>query len=460
MSWRQRYYGRLVSAENAVKLIKSGDRIVLGHACAEPQSLVHAMLDRAPVLRDVEIVHMLPANSSLYCEHQYRDSFRHNSLFAGHSTRRAVNEGAADYTPCYFYQVPQLFKDGTLPVDVALISVSPPDADGLVSLGISVDYTREAALNAKIVIAEVNPNMPNTGGKSYLSVDDIDLFVPTSAPLMEIAPPNTGEIEMSIGRYISTLIHDGDCLQIGFGSIPDAVLRYLTNRRDLGIHTEMLSDSIMPLVDCGVINGTRKNFMPGKIVANLALGTNKFYRWLDRHPMVEMYPVDFTNDPMVIARNDNMVTVNAAISVDLLGQVAADTIGPRQFSGVGGQVDFVRGAAFSRGGRNIIALPATASAGKISRIVCSLERGQAVTTNRHDVDYVATEYGLVRLKGLTLRQRSEALVNIAAPQFRDQLHRECRELYGWSAADEGDPVGDAYPLEAPVFLRERQRARN
>lgn len=431
IDWKQRFQERLVSADEAVKVIKSGDRVVLGHACGEPRSLVQAMLSRAGTLRNVEIVQLLTLNPVQYCSSEYQGSFRYNSLFVGGSVRSAVNEGLADFTPCYFHQVPQFFREQRLPVDVALISVSSPDMNGRMSLGVSVDYTKEAALCAKTVIAEVNSHMPVTGGESFLHASDIDYFVLNDIPLTELPAPRIGDTERSIGKYASSLIHDGDCLQIGIGAIPDAVMGELSDKKDLGVHTELLTDSIMPLVDSGVITCRKKNFKPGRIISNMAMGSGRLYSWLDNHPMVEFHPADFTNDPFIIARNDNMVTINSALAVDLLGQVAADMIGAKQYSGVGGQVDFVRGAAHSKGGRNLITLPATAAKGSISRIVCSLEQGQAVTTNRHDVDYVVTEYGYVQLKGCTVRQRSEALISIAAPQFRDQLRKQCRELYGW-----------------------------
>jgi 4-hydroxybutyrate CoA-transferase len=429
--WREKYRDLLVRPDEAVKLVKSGDRVVLGHACAEPCTLVDALLERASELKDVELLHLLPVNPTRYLGEEYRKSFRHHSLFAGKHTRLAVAQRLADFTPCYFYQVPELFRDGTLPVDVAMVTVSPPDEQGRMSLGISVDYTRTAALSAKTVIAEINPDMPDTGGSSYLSVDDVDLLVEGTTPLLECPPSHPREHDLVIGRNVSALISDGDCLQFGIGGIPEAVVCSLSTKRDLGIHSELLTDSIMRLVESGVVNCRRKNFMPGKIVGTFAMGTARFYSWLHNNPMVELHQVEFVNDPFVIARNDNMVTVNSAISVDLLGQVAADMIGPVQYSGVGGQVDFVRGAARSRGGRNIIALPSTASSGRISRIVCTLDTGSAVTTSRHDVDYIVTEHGVAKLKGRTLRQRSEALISIAHPRFRDRLREQCRELYGW-----------------------------
>lgn len=429
--WRQLYRDRLVRIDEAVRQVKSFDRVVLGHACAEPRLLVDALLKRSPELRGVEILHMASLNSTHYCLDEYRESFRHHSLFLGKTTRQAIAEGLADFTPCHFHQIPRLFMDGTLPVDVAMVTVSPPDERGLMSLGISVDYTRAAALCAKTVIAEVNPHMPDTGGSSYLSLDNVDLLVENDAPLMEYPLSHPDENDLAIGKNVSSLIADGDCLQIGIGRLTEAMLDSLADKRDLGIHSELLTDSVMHLVESGVVTCGKKNFFAGKIIASFAVGTTRFYAWLHENPMLEMHPVEFVNDPFIIARNDNMVTVNSAIAIDLLGQVAADTIGPRQYSGVGGQVDFIRGASHSRGGRNIIALPSTALGSRISRIVCALERGSAVTTGRHDVDYVATEHGVVGLRGLTLRQRSRALISIADPRFREGLERECRELYGW-----------------------------
>ncbi|HAA90175.1 MAG: Acetyl-CoA hydrolase/transferase [Thermoanaerobacterales bacterium 50_218] len=430
MNWKEYYQSRTVSADEAVKVVKSGDRVVLAHACGEPQVITEALVDRADELENVEIVHMVAMGKARYCQKEYASSFRHNSLFVGSTSREAVNEGRADYTPVFFHEIPGLFRDGVLPVDVAMVTTTPPDKHGFVSLGISVDYTKQAVFSAKTVIAEVNPNMPRTGGDSVVHVTDIDYFVPVEVPLIELAPPKITEVERAIGNHVASLIRDGDCLQLGIGAIPDAVLSFLKDKKDLGIHSEMISDGVMHLVEEGVITCRRKTFRPGKIVITFAMGTRKFYEWLDGNPMVEFYTVDFTNDPFVIAQNDNMVSINSAIAVDLMGQVAADMLGTRQFSGVGGQVDFVRGAARSKGGRSIIAMPATAAKGKVSRIVAALDRGQAVTTSRNDVDYVVTEYGIAHLKGKTIRQRAEALLNIAAPQFRDQIWQEFKEIYG------------------------------
>lgn len=431
MSWTDYYLSKIVSAQEAVDVIKSGDRVVLGHACGEPQLLVDAMVDRAAELENVEVVHMVAMGKGRYCLPENAKSFRHNAIFAGGPTRKAVAEGRADYTPCFFYQVPALFRDGVLPVDVALITVSPPNKHGYVSLGISVDYTLQLCKSAKTVIAEVNPNMPHTGGTSYVSVEDIDFFVPCEMPILELSAPNIGEVEQAIGSNIASLIKDGDCLQLGIGAIPDAVLNFLQDKKDLGIHSEMISDGVMNLVKSGVVNCKQKNLHTNKIVITFAMGSRDFYEWMDDNPIIEALPVDYVNNPMVAGQNDNLVSINSALSVDLLGQVAADMLGPIQFSGVGGQLDFVRGAAFSKGGRSIIALPATASRGNLSRISVALDRGQAATTGRYDVDYVVTEYGIAHLKGKTNLQRSEALINVAAPQFREQLRKDRKELYGW-----------------------------
>jgi 4-hydroxybutyrate CoA-transferase len=428
MKWHEYYEQHLTTASEAVKEIKPGDRVVTSHACGEPRSLVDAMVDRADSLEQVEIVHMVSMGSARYCQEEYAKAFRHNSLFVGGSSRKAVNDGRGDYTPCFFSEIPGLFKNNILPVDVALITVSPPDKLGFFCLGISVDYTKQAALSAKKVIANVNPNMPRVGGDSFLHATDIDYFVPTGEPLIELAPPKLGEVEKAIGGHVASIIKDGDCLQLGIGALPDAVLSFLDEKNDLGIHSEMISDGAMRLVNSGVITCRNKTFLPGKIVITFAMGTSTFYEWLNDNTMIEAYPVNFVNDPFTIARNDNIVSINSALAVDLMGQVAATTLGPYQYSGVGGQVDFVRGAARSKGGRAIIAMPSTAARGTQSRIVACLQPGSSVTTTRYDVDYVATEFGIVALKGKTLRQRLESLIEIAHPDFRDQLREDHKRL--------------------------------
>ncbi len=422
--WKSLYAARQLSPEDAMAKVKSDDRLVIGHACGSPEPLINALVARADELKDVELVHMVSMGKSAYCNPEYAESFRHNSLFVGGTTREAVKSGRADYTPCFFSEVPSLFRDGSLPVDVALIAVSPPDKVGNVSLGVAVDYTLQAALSAKLVIAEVTSNMPRVAGETTLHVSQIDHFVVTDRELIELPLPRIGPVEQAIGSHIASLIEDGDCLQLGIGAIPDATLSFLKDKKDLGIHSEMISDGVKELVDAGVITGRRKNLQKSKIVSTFAMGSKAFYQWLDGNSMVEFFPVDYTNDPFVIAQNDNVVSINSAISVDLMGQVAADTMGRVQFSGVGGQVDFVRGCRRSKGGRSIIAMPSTAAKGKVSRIVTMLTQGQSVTTSRNDVDYVVTEYGIAEMRGKTLRERAEALIAIAHPDFRDQLQQE------------------------------------
>ncbi|HWQ73860.1 MAG TPA: acetyl-CoA hydrolase/transferase C-terminal domain-containing protein [Syntrophomonas sp.] len=430
MKWLEYYLNHTTSAEEAVKAVKSGDRVVLGHACGEPQVIVDALVARAGELEGVEIAHEVPMGKGTYCLPQYEKSFRHNALFAGKPSRQAIKDGRADYTSIFLHELPELFTSGKFPIDVAMVTVSPTDAKGYVSLGVSVDYTLQAIKSASTVIAEVNPNMPVTGPSSLISVEEIDYFVPVDIPLIAQQPPHIGEVEKTIGQNIAELIHDGDCLQLGIGAVPDAILSFLQDKNDLGIHSEMISDGVMRLAQQGVVNCSRKNYYPGKIVIAFAMGTAEFYQWLDHNPLIEALPVTITNQPYSIAKNDNMVAINSALSVDLLGQVAADTLAGIQFSGVGGQVDFIRGANNSKGGRAIIALPATAANGSISRIVTTLAPGQAVTTSRYDVDMVVTEYGVAHLKWKTNRERARALINIAAPEFRDRLREEYNQIYG------------------------------
>lgn len=429
VNWQEHYNSRIVSAEDAVKFIKSGDRVVLGHACGEPKLLPEAMVRRAEQLHNVEVVHMVAMGKGLYAQPEMQGHFRHNGLFIGSPTRKAVAEGRADYTPCFFSEVPALFRDNRLPVDVAMVTVTPPDQHGYCSLGVSVDYTLQAIKSAQLVIAEVNPNMPRTYGGSYIKVEEIDYFVPCELNITELPRPAIGETETEIGRNIATLIENGATLQLGIGAIPDAALGFLTDKQDLGIHSEMFSDGVMDLVKAGVVTCSQKTLHPGKMIVTFLMGTKKLYDWVNENPMVEMYPVDYVNDPYVIMKNDKMVSINSALQVDVLGQVAADMLGATQFSGVGGQVDFVRGASRSKGGKSIIALPATAAKGTVTRIVPMLDRGAAVTTSRNDVDYVVTEFGIAALKGKTTRERIEALINVAHPDFRSEIREQAKLIY-------------------------------
>jgi 4-hydroxybutyrate CoA-transferase len=412
---------KTVTAEKAVSVIKSGSRVVIGHACGEPQVLVESMVNRADCLTDVEIVHMVSMGKARYCEPEFQKAFRHNSFFAGNTTRKAIKSGQADYTPCFLHQIPRLFKENILPVDVALVQVSKPDNHGYCSFGISVDYTKPAAAAAKIIIAEMNQKMPRTYGDTFIHVTEIDYLVETDYPLIELPPPHISKVEEKIGQNVAEIIENGSTLQMGIGAIPDAVLAFLKDKCDLGIHTEMFSDGVLDLIAAGVINNQKKTFHHGKIVASFLMGTPRLYEFVHENPMVEMYPADYTNNPCIIAKNNKMVAINSALQVDLTGQVCADTIGHMQYSGVGGQVDYVRGAMLSPGGKSIIALPSTAKGGSISRIVCQLDQGAAVTTSRNDVHFIVTEHGVADLRGKTIKQRAQELIRIAHPDFQAQL---------------------------------------
>ncbi len=432
MKWKEYYDSRCIKPEEAAKLINSGDKIVLGSGCGTPEGVIDAILERAEELKDVEMMAMVSSGKSAYAQPEYEKSIRHNSLFVAPSTRKAMDEDRCDFTAFHFGMIPDGLRDGSLPCDIAIISTSPPDKGGFVSLGVSVSYDMGAAESAKKVIAEVTPHMPFTLGDSTLHVSQIDHFVKTDRPMVELPLPPIGDLEKQIGAQIAKLINDGDCLQLGYGALPDAVLSFLEEKKDLGIHSEMISDGVMHLVDKGIVTGAKKTLNPYKITICVAMGSAEFYKWMDYNSMIDMHPVDYTNDPNIIGQNDNMVSINSALSVDLMGQVAADMRGASQYSGIGGQVDFVRGCRKSKGGRSIIAMSSTAGGGKFSRITAALEKGQAVATPRQDVDYIITEHGIAHLWGKKMKDRARALIEIAAPEFRDQLRSEYKEIYGRS----------------------------
>jgi 4-hydroxybutyrate CoA-transferase len=429
MNWKDIYKSRLVSSREAVSKIKSNSRIVVSHAVGEPSTLIDALVENRESYKNVEIVHMVAMGKGEYAKPGMEKYFRHNSLFVGASTRDAVYSGRGDYTPCFFYEVPKLFKEGYLHVDVALVQVSKPDEHGYCSFGVSDDYTKPAAECADIVIAEVNENMPRTLGDSFIHVSNMDYIVESSHPLIELKPAKLGEVEKAIGKNCAELIEDGSTLQLGIGAIPDAVLMFLKDKKDLGIHSEMISDGVVELVEAGVINNSRKTLHPGKIVVTFLMGTRKLYDFIDNNPMVECYPVDYVNNPLVIMKNYKMISINSCVQVDLMGQVCSESVGLKQISGVGGQVDFIRGASMAKDGKAIIAIPSTASHGKTSRIVPLLNTGAAVTTSRNEVDYIVTEYGTARLKGKTLKERARALINISHPDFRDGLEAEFEKRF-------------------------------
>lgn len=424
MNWMEHYQSHRLSTTEAAGKVQCGDRVLFGHAIGEPSAIIDAMVENREQFHDVEIVHMVGMGKGVYCQPGMEKHFRHNSLFVGAPGRKAITEGRGDYTPCYFSLIPSLFADGRLPVDVFMMQVSPPDKHGYVSLGTSVDYGVSAVRNARTVIAQVNRFMPRTHGDSFVHVSDIDWFVEHDAPLIELPRPTITEVEREIGRHCASLIEDGATIQLGIGSLPDAVLLFLDDKKDLGIHSEMISDGVLTLIEKGVINNRRKTLHPGKLVVSFLMGTPSLYEFADDNPMFHMMPVDYVNDVDVIAENDRMVAINSCVQVDLMGQVASESVGLMQISAVGGQVDFVRGANKSRGGKSIIAMPSTANSGKISKIVPFLDQGAAVTTNRNDVRFIVTEYGIADLFGKTLRERARQLIEIAHPDFRPALVEE------------------------------------
>ena len=428
MSWKTWYQEHLCTAQEAVQKIKSGDRVVVAHACGEPSAVLDAMVANAAQYQNVEIVHMVAMGKAEYCKPEYDSNFHHNAFFLGGSTRAAAAEGRVDFTPVYFSEIPSVLRE-ELPPNVTMLQCSPPDEHGYVSLGVSVDYTKGAAENSQLVIAQVNKNMPRTLGDSFLHVTQIGAFVELDTPVIELAPPKITNVERAIGENVAKLIKDGDTLQLGIGAIPDAVLLFLKEKNDLGIHTEMFSDGVVELVEAGVITNKAKTLHRGQSVATFLMGTRRLYDYVDNNPAVAMYPVDYVNDPYVIGKNDNLVSINSCVQVDIMGQVVSTSAGLRQISGVGGQIDFVRGANISKGGRAIMAMPSTTGKGKISKIVPFLDQGSAVTTSRNDVNYVITEYGIAQLRGKSLRKRAEALIEIAHPDFRDELRAEFRRRY-------------------------------
>lgn len=421
---------RSTTAAEAVRIIGSGMRLFLSGNCSVPREVLGALVERARGLSNVEIVQVLTVGPADYVAPDMEGHIRVNSLFISDNVRSAVNEGRADFTPCFLSEVPLLFKTGRVPLDVALIHVAPPDEHGFCSLGVEVGITKAAAQSAKIVIAEVNPNMPRTLGDAFIHISKIDHAVPVSYELPETPMGELNDTARDIARHIAGIIPNGATLQMGIGGIPDAVLHELHSHKHLGIHTELFSDGIIDLVDRGIIDGEMKSLHPGKIVAGFLLGTKRLYRFVHDNPVVELHPTEYINDPFVIARNDRMVAINSAIEVDLTGQVCSDSIGHRLYSGVGGQVDFIYGASRSKGGVPIIALPssATVQGKRVSKIVSTIRPGGGVVTSRSHVRYVVTEYGVADLYARTIRERARALIGIADPEFRDELEQAARQL--------------------------------
>jgi len=426
--WAALYRSKLATAHDAVRVVRSGDRVWIHPGCCNPEPLVRALVARADELRGVELVHLMTLGAAPTADPRLTASFRHRSLFTGANVRQALAEGRADFVPIHLSDIPRLIASGQQPIDVAFVHVSPPDEHGFCSFGVGVDCTKAATEAARDVVALVNQRMPRTLGDCFIHVSRLTHAVEVDQEVVELPRPETlSEVSLAIGRHAAELVEDGATLQMGIGEVPDAILHELKDRRDLGIHTEMFSDGVVELFEAGVINGEAKTLHRGKIVASFVLGSKRCFDFLHNNPFVEFHPTDYVNDPFVIAQNDRMTAINAALAVDLTGQVCADSIGRRIYSGFGGQADFMRGAARSRRGRPIIALPATAKGGAMSRIVDTLAEGSGVVTTRADVHYVVTEYGIARLHGKSLRERARELVAVAHPDFRESLLEAARQ---------------------------------
>ncbi|MCK6457489.1 MAG: GNAT family N-acetyltransferase [Phycisphaerae bacterium] len=447
-NWRDQCKGKLTTLREAISRIRRGERIHLSDGSATPLGMMPGLVAEDNGLADNEIVHLLTLGDAPYVRPEFATRFRHNALFIGANVREAVTDGRADYTPVFLSEIPGLIRSRRIPIDVSIVSVTPPDSEGWCSFGTHVDISPATTDVARLVIAQVNPRMPRTFGPCRLHVDNIHAMVEIEHPLPELRPPPMRAETESIARAIAELITDGATLQLGIGAIPDAVLRFLEHHNDLGIHTEMFSDGVVHLVQRGVITGRRKTLRPGKIVASFLMGSQSTYEFAHENPMVELHPVDYSNDPFVIAQNDNMVAINTCLEIDLTGQVCSDSIGTQFYSGIGGQVDFIRGAARSKGGRPVIALPSTACDGTVSRIVPRLSDGAGVVTTRGDVHYVVTEYGVANLHGKNVRERAMALISIAHPKFRPWLLAEAKQRR-FVYSDQVEP-----PVHTPLYPKQ------
>jgi acyl-CoA hydrolase/GNAT superfamily N-acetyltransferase len=419
--WKETYADRTGTAAEALRFVKPGNSVFIGTGCGQPQHLVDALVIHSRDVYDVRIIHMLTMGSAPYVDEEFHERFKTNTFFVADNVRHALKEGIGDYTPIFLSDIPREFESGRIPVDVALVSVSPPDRRGLCSLGVSVDIVKAAVANSKYVIAQVNSNMPRTMGDSFVHVNNIDMLVPFDEPMIAVEPIELDETLRRIGQNIARLVEDGSTIECGIGRIPQAMAEYLCGKKELGVHTEMFGDWIIDLIECGAITCSKKTINRGKIVASFCMGSQKLYDYIDEHPFFDFRPTEYVNDPFVIAQHDKMVGINVALEIDLTGQVCSDSLGYEFYSGIGGQVDFIRGAARSRGGKAIIAMPSTARNGEVSRIVSHLTEGAGVVTTRGDVHYVVTEYGTAYLHGKSIRQRVMSLVNIAHPKFRNDL---------------------------------------
>lgn len=442
MDWQYEYASKVVDAQEAVSKIMRGSRVFIGTGCGEPQHLIRAMVKDLQ-LQDIMVYQMLSSTLSQYVDDEsFTRRFSLKLFFISQSMRKAAFEGKIDYIPEYLSQIPRLFASHRIGLDAALVQVSPPDKFGYCSLGVSVDITRSAVEHSAVVIAQVNPRMPRTWGDSFVHVDDIDWLVPHEEPLVEALPSiKDNEVSRRIGLYISQLVDNGSTLQIGFGNLPNAILKYLDGKKDLGIHTQLITDGLLPLFEKNVITNKKKNFLPGRVVTSLCMGSEKIYRYVDDNPIFYFRSSEFVNDPTVIARNDNLISISSALEVDLTGQVCSDSMGYHFYSGIGDQVDFLRGSSMSKGGFSIIALPSTAQNGEVSRIVSHLSEGAGVATTRGDVNFVITEYGIAELKGKGIYQRVMELAQIAHPKFREELI-EVAKKHHYIFADQLPPTTD------------------
>ena len=419
--WKQKYSDRITTAPEAMKIIRPGNSIFIGTGCGQPQHLVRALMEHSSHLSDTSIMHLLTMGVAPYADERFREKFKMNSFFIADNVRDALSRGVGDYTPIFLSEIPGEFTSGRLPIDVALISVSEPDANGLCSLGISIDIVKSAATNAHYVIAQINPQMPRTMGDSFIHVNSMDFLVPFEEPIIEVETPIPDSITHQIGQNVARLVEDGSTIEFGIGRIPQAVAEHLREKKDLGIHTEMFGDWLIDLVESGAVTCNKKTINRGKIVASFCMGTRKLYEYVDNNPFFQFQPSEYVNDPFVVSQHDKMVAINVGLEIDLTGQVVADSLGYRFYSGIGGQVDFNRGAARSKDGKPIIAMPSTARDGQVSRIVSHLTEGSGVVTTRGDVHYVVTEYGVAYIHGKCIKERTLSLIHIAHPKFRNEL---------------------------------------
>lgn len=429
MNYQEQYAAKRVTPAEAVRNVHNGDTIVVPTAVAEPPALLTALSEHRRDFRDVKVSQILAVRKFGYLDPATAEHVRHTAYFFSGATRPGFREGVVDFTPSYFSEMPQLIDRNLMPAEVVFTQVSPMDQHGYFSLGIAADYTMAAIRKARAVIVEVNENVPFAFGNCHLHISQVTALVENNEPVLEVGLPTIGPVQEAIGKYVADMIEDGSTLQIGYGGIPDAVVMQLTHKKDLGIHTEMIGDGILTLVEAGAVTNRRKNYLPGKMVATFALGSKKLYDWIDRNPMFEMHPVDFTNDPYLAGQNDNLIAINATLEIDFLGQCGSESLGPIPYSGTGGQSDFVRAANRSKGGKAFIVLPSTAKDGAISRIVPTLTPGTHVSTSKNDINYVVTEYGVAQLRGKTAKQRCQALIAIAHPDFRAELTESAKKIH-------------------------------